>query len=81
MIADRLAAARHELSVKSKTQIDAETWGARAVAALETYQTTRDARWLMASVEFRHEALEHAAGGPPGTLERIQEELRTLMGS
>ena len=79
MIADHLTAARAELTRKTKSQIDAETaevWGARAVAAYETYHSTRSIGWLIVAIEFRHEALEHAGGGPPGTLERVQAELK-----
>jgi hypothetical protein len=79
MIADRLVAARAELTRKTKSQIDAETaevWGARAVAAYEMYKKTTSIHWLVWAIEFRHEALEHAGGGPPGTLERVQAELK-----
>lgn len=83
MIAERLAAARAELPQKPLAQIDAETaavWGARAVAAIELWRATGDPRWRDIAIEFKHEALEHAAGGPPGTLETIRAELRQLGG-
>jgi hypothetical protein len=81
MIAERIEAARADLSAKSKEQIETETaatWGARAVVAYDYYLSSHDLVWLVLAIEYRHEALEHAAGGPPGTLEQIQEELNTL---
>ena len=83
MIAERVESAFAELQGKSKETIDLETalvWGARAVAAWRVYQTTNRSNFLRDAIEYRHEALEHAAGGPRGTLEHVQDELRTLMG-
>ena len=83
MITEYLDAARAELRVTTKAQIDtktAEVWGARAVAAYEFYKATGDQNWRDVAVEYMHESYEHAAGGPPGTLERIHEELRALTG-
>ena len=83
MIADRLEAARAELRVTTKAQIDtaaADTWGARAVVAWEFYMSTGDLGWRDLSAEFAHEAIEHAAGGAPGTLERVRSELRLCTG-
>jgi uncharacterized protein YyaL (SSP411 family) len=78
MITDHLAAARAELAVKTKAKIDADTadvWGARAVAAMELYRATGNVAWYGQAVEYRHEAIEHASGGPAGTLESIQAQL------
>lgn len=81
MIAEYLEDARQELRVTTKAQIDAKTaavWGARAAVAYEFYAATRDIGWLKVAVEYAHEALEHAAGGPLGTLEDIRAELAYL---
>lgn len=81
MIAERLAAARQELAAKSPEQIDADTaavWGARAVAAFELYRTTGNAGWYAEARVFRHEAIEHASGGPAGLVEQIKAELTQL---
>ncbi len=81
MIAEHLEAACAELRVTTKAQIDAATaatWGARAVAAYGFYAATCDIGWLKVAVEYAHEALEHAAGGTPGTLEHIRAELNAL---
>ena len=83
MIAERVADAFAELRGKTKETIDLETavtWGARAVAAWRMYQTTGDLGWRDQSREYAHEAIEHAAGGPRGTLEQVQNELQALMG-
>jgi hypothetical protein len=83
MIQEVLVAARIELSKKTHEQLDLETaikWGARAVAALENYQKNGDLKWLAAAIGYRHEALEHAAGGPPGAVEQIRAELGELTG-
>lgn len=83
MIAERVADAFAELRGKTKETIDLETaavWGARAVAAWQLYQTTQQQQFLFDSIEYRHEALEHGAGGPPGSLARVREELQALMG-
>jgi hypothetical protein len=83
MIAERLAAARAELRIKSKSMIDtdaAATWGARAVAAFELYRSTKNFQHYSDAIEFAHEACEHSAGGPPGTLEHIRAELSQLTG-
>lgn len=83
MIAERVESAFAELQGKSKGAIDLETavvWGARAVAAWRIYQTTNKSSFLRDAIEYRHEALEHASGGPRGTLEQVQDELQTLMG-
>ena len=83
MIAERVEAARAELRVTTKAQIDtatAATWGARAVAAYEFYKATGDLKWRDAAVEYAHEACEHAAGGPPGTLEQVCAEIKSLTG-
>jgi hypothetical protein len=81
MIANHLPAARQEIHAKTQAEIDAEAadvWGARALAAYELWRATQNLEWYSACVEWRHEALEHAAGGPPGTLERIVAELEAL---
>lgn len=78
MITDHLDLARAELRHKTKPEIDtetADTWGARAVAAWEFYVASANVRWRDMSVEYAHEAREHAASGTPGTLERIEREL------
>jgi hypothetical protein len=78
MIAERLDYARKEVRQKTKAQIDTETaatWGARAVACYEIYKGSGSLDWFRLSVEFAHEAIEHAAGGVPGTLDRVQAEL------
>lgn len=83
MIAERLAAARADVRNRTKEEIDAETaavWGARAVAAFELYRASSSNTWLVQAASYSHEALEHAAGGPPGTLERIRTELAALTG-
>lgn len=83
MIAERVGDAVAELRGKSKGTIDKETaavWGARAVAAWRYYQSTGSQQMLQDAIEYRHEALEHASGGPRGTLEQVQDELRALMG-
>jgi hypothetical protein len=82
-IAEHVPAARQELPVKNKAMIDAETaevWGARAVAAFELFKASGDQWWFACAVEYRHEAIEHAAGGPPGTLERVLAELTAIVG-
>lgn len=82
MIIERLDNARAELHMKTKAVIDTETaatWGARAVAAWEKYAVTGDLRFRDQCVEYRHEALEHAASGVPGTFERISVELSNLL--
>lgn len=81
MIAEHLEAARDELRVTTKEQIDtatAATWGARAIAAYEFYRSTNDLGWRDLAVEYAHEAIEHAASGTPGTLERIRAELKSM---
>jgi hypothetical protein len=81
MITERVAAARAELAVRSKEAIDAETaavWGARAVAAYEYFNHSGTAKWLVMAAEYAHEAKEHAAGGPTGTLEHVCAELQAL---
>jgi hypothetical protein len=83
MISDRLEAARAELRATSKAQIDtttAETWGARAVAAHELFTETKSLGWLQCAIEYAHEAIEHAASGLPGTLDRIRSELKEHTG-
>ena len=83
MIIEALAAAREDIRTKTKAQIDAETasvWGARAVAAYELYRASSANEWIVQAAEYAHEAVEHAAGGPPGTLERIKAELSALTG-
>ena len=78
MIIERLDNARAELHMKTKAIIDTETaatWGARAVVAWEKYVSTGDIKWLVMSAEFQHEAIEHAACGVPGALDRIRAEL------
>lgn len=82
MIIERLDNARAEIHTKTKATIDTETaatWGARAVAAWENYAKTGDVRWRDQAVEYRHESLEHAAAGVPGTFERISIELSNLL--
>jgi hypothetical protein len=74
---------REDIRTKAKSQIDAETaavWGARAVAAVELYRASSATAWLIQAAEYAAEAHEHAAGGPPGTLERIKTELSALTG-
>lgn len=81
MIADHLDAARGELRIKSKAQIDtetADTWGARAVAAWEVYVASGNLLWRDLAVEYSHECLEHAATGVNGTLERVCAELNAF---
>jgi enoyl-CoA hydratase/carnithine racemase len=81
MIAEHLDAARAELRITTKAQINAATaaaWGARAVAAYEFYAQTGDLGWRDHAIEYAHEAIEHSADGPPGTLEAIRAELKTL---
>jgi uncharacterized protein YyaL (SSP411 family) len=78
MIAAHLDDARRELRIKTKEMIDAETadvWGARAVAAFELFRATGDIGWLQCAAEYKHEAIEHAAGGPQGTFDRVRSEL------
>lgn len=82
MIRERLGTARVELAQKPRTQIDidaAAAWGARAVVASENFHATGDMAWWARAVEYRHEALEHAAGGGPGVLEQIIAELDELI--
>jgi len=70
--------ARAEVRRKSKAQIDRETaekWAARAVAADELFRSTGDEKWRTASVEFAHEAVEHAASGTPGSLAHVRRML------
>jgi hypothetical protein len=58
--------------------IDLDTamkWAARSVAAEALYERTRSPAWHDAAVEFAHEAREHAASGPPGSLEKINRIL------
>ena len=81
-IADRVPMARQELANKSGAQMDLETaivWGARAVAAYEKYKATGDIRWHAQTAVYMHEALEHAAGGPPGSVEKVHAELEALI--
>lgn len=77
-IADILPIARTEVATKTCAQIALETsltWAARAVASWEQFRATQDIRWYAAMCDFRHEAIEHAAEGPPGTLEMIKTQL------
>jgi hypothetical protein len=58
--------------------IDLDTalkWAARSVAAEALYEQTVDPAWHDAAVEFAHEAREHAASGPTGTLQKIDRIL------
>jgi len=78
MIAERLDYARNEVRQKTKAQIDTETaaiWGARAVACFEIYKGSGSLDWLRLAIEYTHEAIEHAASGVPGALDRVQAEL------
>ena len=78
MILEHLEEARKAIRSKSKETIEAETaatWGARAVAAYEQFRATGDMAWFVQGVEYEHEAVEHAASGPHGTLEQVQLEL------
>jgi hypothetical protein len=83
MIADHIDTAYKTLAVKTKEQIDEETayvWGARAVVAFTRFNETHKSQWLVDAIEYAHEMCEHAAGGPPGTLERVRAELKELTG-
>jgi hypothetical protein len=78
VILERLEEARTALRSKTKETIEAETaatWGARAIAAYEQFRATGNMEWFVQGVEYEHEAVEHAASAPPGTLEQIQLEL------
>lgn len=83
LVAQGLAAARQTLATKLVTQIELETaatWGARAVAAFELFTMTGDLRWRDQAVDYRHEAVEHAASAPPGAVEAISAEITQLTG-
>lgn len=89
MIRERLDDTRRELAGKTHEEIDADaaaTWAARCVVAYRAFEglQARDGaaafQALADAIEYRHEAIEHAAGGPPGTLEAIRAELRELLG-
>jgi len=78
VILERLEEARATLRSKTKETIETETaatWGARAIAAYEQFRATGNTEWFVQAVEYEHEAIEHAASAPPGTLEQIQLEL------
>lgn len=82
MIADYLEQARGELSRLDRYEIDRRTaalWGARAVIAWRLYKSTNDFAWYIYAIECRHEAIEHAAGARPGTVEELKQELKGIL--
>jgi hypothetical protein len=88
MIRERVPNARLEISNTTKAAIEKETacvWGARAIATFELFKARSkatpavlDLNTFAVAVEYEHEALEHAANGPPGTLELVTSELAAL---
>ena len=70
---DILHDARHEVGVKSRSQIEEETaykWAARAIVAYETYVRTQRPKYMPSAGsevylrdagDYYHEAIEHAA--------------------
>lgn len=73
--AKALADARRELRAKTREEIDldtAEKWAARAVAADERFRETGAEKWHEMAIEFAHEAIEHAASGPAGSIAHVK---------
>jgi hypothetical protein len=76
--ASMLTAARAELAVKTRQQIEEDTaykWAARAIAANLNYEQTRNLRWLRDSADYLHEATEHAvfADSDGAVLRRVRQ--------
>lgn len=66
--------------MKTRAEIDldtAEKWAARAVAADELFRETGDEKWREMSIEFAHEAVEHAASGPAGSIAHVKKIMKT----
>lgn len=62
-------AAASELAAKPHEQIEEDTawaWAARAIAAYQNFGMSDDPGWLYDCLDYRHEALEHAALADPG---------------
>ena len=77
--------AKAELAKKSLSDIQGETayvWGARAIAAYECFQVANDpkwsSKWISEALEYRHEALEHAALAGPQVYYQVQMGLQEL---
>ncbi len=82
MIAEAVIAAQDELSTLSRGEIDRATaikWGVRAVAAMRMYRQSGSLRWFAQSVEFEHEAIEHAACLDESTFSLFKKELQMLL--
>jgi hypothetical protein len=78
---DDVEKAKNELAVKKLSSLQEETayvWGARAMAAFQHFQTSNWERWLSEALEYRHEALEHAALAGPQVYYQVQVGLQEL---
>jgi hypothetical protein len=71
-----------EITSQTPEQIEEATaikWGARALAAWALAQGTSNTAtrsfWAKEATLYKHEAVEHAAWGPPGLLESIRAQL------
>lgn len=69
-----------ELQTKTPQQIEIETafkWAGRAIAARRIYRTTDDLKFRDLSIEYAHEAQEHAAavGDRGATLQTVEAAL------
>ena len=79
---ERLDAARREIRSQSNEDIELKTainWACRAVAAAEQHALTGDTSWLVRSVGYANEAVEHAASAGVGMADRIRAELATVL--
>jgi hypothetical protein len=65
---------QHHALIEQATAIK---WGARALAAGSMAQSG-NAYWFAQAVSYKHEAIEHAAFGPPGLVEQIQVQLKDV---
>ena len=79
--AQDVQAALAEITSQTTEQIEGATavkWGARALAAWQLAQQPGggiDLHWFREATSYKHEALEHAAWGPIGLLDRIRAQL------
>lgn len=71
--------ADREVLTKSDAEIERETaekWCARALACFRQFDKTGDRRWFARGVEYRHEAIEHAATAGSRVYEAIKKRLK-----
>jgi hypothetical protein len=73
--------AQSELTNKTLVTIQTETafvWGARALAAYMLWRSTNVERLLGDALEYRHEAIEHAALAGPSVYMNVVAGLAVL---